>query len=192
MTDEKLVELAKESPEALETLLLRHTRLVRSCARPLFLSGGDHEDLVQEGMIGLLAAIRSYRNDCGSTFRSYAAVCIRSRLISAVRSASAKKHAPLNESVSLQTFSFETLTDVSLESDPEESFIVREGFDEFMQALQQQLSAAERQVLQFYLEGLSYAEIAQKLHKSVKSVDNAVQRIRMKAAKIHGENGNPV
>ncbi len=186
MSDEALTTQAKSSPDALEALVIRYARLVRSCARPLYLVGGDHEDLVQEGMIGLLSAARTFSPDSGTPFQSYAAVCIRSRMISAIRAASAQKHAPLNDSVSIQTFSFDSLSDENLKADPETSLIVREGFDEFMRSLQSRLSVTERRVLQLYLDGLSYAEIARQLRKSVKAVDNAVQRIRKKAASIHG------
>lgn len=186
MNDEQLAAEAKVSSAALEALVLRHTRLVRSCARPLFLSGGDHEDLVQEGMIGLLSAIRSFEPQKGASFQAYAAICIRSRMISAIRAAASQKHAPLNESIPYHSLSFASVIGESPESDPEERLLLRERFDEFMQSLQQQLSATERRVLSLYLEGLSYSEISQRLGKPSKSVDNAIRRIRAKAARIQG------
>lgn len=185
MTDEQLAVEAKTSSAALEALVFRHTRLVRSCARPLFLSGGDREDLVQEGMIGLLSAVRSFDPTAGTAFQAYASICIRSRMISAVRAASSQKHAPLNDSLPLPSSACRVI-DKRPETDPEERLLLREQYDEFIHSLQKELSATERQVLRLYLEGLSYFEISQRLGKPVKSVDNAIQRIRAKAARISG------
>ncbi len=184
-SDRELLALAAASHGAMRELIQRHTRLVRACARPLFLAGGDHEDLVQEGMIGLLDAIRGYRPDSGTPFEAFAALCIRRHLISAVRAAAARKHAPLNDSVPLEGSGV-------LLSDPESELISREQFRDFMKALEQQLSPTERRVLALYLEGYSYREISRRLGKAQKSVDNAVQRIRRKAAHILGEDGSTV
>ena len=192
LPDRELVLRSSDTPGATEILLRRHAKLIRSLARPLFLTGADHEDLVQEGMIGLLQAIRTYRPESDTSFQTYAAVCVQRRLISAVRAASAQKHAPLNDYVSFHSFSFDIITDESLKADPEADFIGREGFNEFMNALQSQLSSLEKKVLPLYLSGLSYREIGEQLHKDAKSADNAVQRIRKKAAQIIGENGSPV
>ena len=189
MSDNMLVLEAQSSGEALEVLLMRHMALVRRCARSLFLVGADHDDLLQEGMIGLLTAARTFHPESSSNFSYYASLCIRRRMISAVRSAIAQKHAPLNDSVSIQTFSFESVSDTSLKADPEHRMIDQEEFDEFMTALQAKLSAAERQVLPLYLDGLSYRQIAQLTKRSLKSVDNTIQRIRKKAAEILGING---
>ena len=192
LSDHALVAAAKGSQEALEMLIIRYQGLVKTCARSLYLVGADHEDLLQEGMIGLLTAARTFDPARDDSFSSYASLCIRTRMFSAIRSANALKHAPLNDSVSIQTFSFESLSDTSLKADPESRLIGREGFDEFMEALQAKLSATERQVLNVYLDGLSYAQIAQVIHRPVKSVDNAVQRIRKKAALLLGLNGSSV
>lgn len=192
MSDNMLVEEAKVSALALETLIRRHMGLVRQCARSLYLAGADHDDLLQEGMIGLLTAARTYQPENGSPFSYYASLCIRRRMISAIRSAVAQKHAPLNDSVSIQTFSFESVSDTSLKADPEHRIIDQEDFNEFMTALQAKLSAVERQVLPLYLDGLSYRQIAQQIRRPVKSVDNAIQRIRKKAADIFGLSGFPV
>ena len=191
-TDEQLLAKCAACPDAEEALISRYTRLVRSCARPLFLTGGDHEDLVQEGMIGLLHAVRSYDPASGTPFEAYAAICIRHKLFSAIRAAAAEKHAPLNDSVSIQSFSFDDTVHWSIKADPETVFIGREGFHEFMNALRQRLSRFENQVLSLYLEGLSYREIAVLVRKSEKAADNAVQRIRKKANLIIGENGPSV
>ncbi len=191
-TDEELAGLSAESADALDALISRYTRLVRVCARPMFLTGADHEDLVQEGMIGLLYAIRSFNGTSGVPFGAYASVCIRRKMISAIRAASAQKHAPLNDSVSLHTFSFDDTVLGSSREDPESAILNRETFREIITALHEKLSASERDVLRLYLDGLSYSEIASRLSKPQKSVDNAVQRIRRKVEQIYGENGFPV
>ena len=191
-TDEALLARCAEDPNAEEALISRYTQLVRSCARPLYLTGGDRDDLVQEGMIGLLHAIRSYVPESGTPFGAYAAICIRSKLISAVRAAAAGKHSPLNESVSFQSVVPDDCLQGNVEEDPEHILIHREGFDEFMEALKQKLSRFEGQVLALYLDGLSYRLISARLKSTEKAVDNAVQRIRKKAHKIIGENGSSV
>ena len=183
-TDLELLAQARSSPDAMRELIIRHTRLVRVCARPLFLAGGDHEDLVQEGMIGLVDAIRGYQPESGTPFEAFAALCVRRRMISAVRSASALKHAPLNESVPLE--------ERVAPQDLEQELIAREDGRVLRSRLEEQLSAGESAVLSLYLEGCSYREIAQRLGKAEKSVDNAVQRIRRKAARIFGLNGQTV
>ena len=180
ISDERLCALALAGERsAEETLVLRHTRLVRMCARPFFLAGGDSEDLIQEGMLGLLAAIREFRPDRGARFATYAQVCVRRRIISAVRSASGGKHAPLNDYVSL-----ELLSEEAGEDGPEDLIIRREAFHALEGDISESLTRLEKQVLARYLEGESYAEIAQAVGRSPKSVDNAVQRIRRKTAKV--------
>ena len=185
LSDDELLALSRQSHDAMRELILRHTRLVRICARPLFLAGGDNEDLVQEGMIGLLDAIRGYDEHSGASFETFAALCIRRRMISAVRAAAARKHAPLNESVPLEHGAL-------VSGDPEAEIISRESFRDFMNALGDSLTDREREVLSLYLEGCSYREISRRTGRPLKSVDNAVQRIRRKAAQILGENGHPV
>lgn len=181
----ELLILSGRSHDAMRELILRHTRLVRACARPLFLAGGDNEDLVQEGMIGLLDAIRSYETERETPFEAYAALCIRRRMISAVRAASARKHAPLNESVPLDE-------PQDLGSDPEAELLSRERTRELTEALRGRLTPTERSVLELFLDGFSYREISQRVGRAPKSVDNAVQRIRRKAAQLLGENGPSV
>ncbi len=164
-----------------ERLAARYSRLVRVCARPYFLAGGDSEDLIQEGMIGLLSAIRGYDPDREAVFHTYAETCIRNRLRSAVRAAARDKHSPLNHSVSLGDSLFDEAP-VAAPQDPEDLLIGREEREGRMAALLSRLSGFEKTVLALYLEGLSYGEIAQRAGKPLKSVDNAVQRIRRKAA----------
>ena len=172
-----------------EILVMRYNRLVRVCSRPFFLAGGDSEDLIQEGMLGLLSAIRSFQPEKAASFRTYAEVCIKSRLISAVRAASSGKHSPLNSYISFETPSFDGIVDFSSatavgmpQANPEDMLISREELQEHLDTAKGQLSGFEAKVLSFYLDGLSYQEIAVQVKRSPKSVDNAVQRIRRKLA----------
>ena len=192
LSDEELALLSRESGEAETELISRYSKLVRAIARPMFLIGAEQDDLVQEGMIGLLGAARSYSGEAGVPFSAYASVCIRRKMISAVRAATAQKHAPLNDSVSFQTLSADDVVFHSKREDPEAAVISREDFNGFINALHQRLSASERSVLDLYLDGMTYVQIAGQLRKPVKSVDNAVQRIRRKAERLLGENGKPV
>jgi RNA polymerase sporulation-specific sigma factor len=184
MTDEQLQALARDRQSgAEEALAERYVRLVRMCARPYFLA---------EGMLGLLSAIREYDSGKGVRFKTYAEVCVKNRIQSAIRSASRKKHAPLNDGVSFD----EVLSDESqslgthyYQRSPEEQVLARESEREFISAYSRCLSKLETQVLGLYLDGLSYQEMASVLKRDVKAVDNAVQRIRKKLANLpSGEN----
>ncbi len=172
-----------------EQLAMRYTQLVRACARPLFLAGGDSEDLIQEGMLGLLTAIRQFDPEMNASFKTYAEICIKSRMYSAVKSAARLKHLPLNDCLSLDhILSEESQTQLAANPEafrrtPEEQVLARESKIEFYNASAQQLSKLEKQVLELYLDGLSYSEIALRTHRNEKSVDNAVQRIRRKLAR---------
>lgn len=172
--------------EAGNELVLRYRRLVKICARPFFLAGGDSEDLQQEGMIGLLSAIREYDPDGGSSFRSFAELCIRRRVISAARSASRQKHAPLNDGVSLEQLqsgdSQHLFQQLSARS-PEETILDQAWADSFLAACSRYLSDFENRILMDFLSGLSYAEMAERCGRSEKSIDNAIQRIRKKLAR---------
>ena len=164
-------------------LVLRYRRLVKICIRPYFLAGGDSEDLLQEGMIGLLSAIREYDPDGGSSFRSFAELCIRRRVISAARSASRQKHAPLNDGLSLEQLqsgeSQQVFERVFVPS-AEELVLDRTSIDDFIAANSRFLSEFETDILTDYLSGSSYTEMAQRAGRSEKSIDNAIQRIRRK------------
>ncbi len=192
-TDEKLQSLVREQvPGAEEALAERYVRIVRICARPYFLIGGDSEDLIQEGMLGLLSAIREYDETKGASFKTYAQACIHNRIRSAVRSDQRMKNAPLNDGVSLD----EVLSDESQSlgahlyaRSPEEQVLARETDKELLSAYSRCLSKFEARILSLYLDGLSYAEIAAATGRDAKAVDNAVQRIRRKLAKLpFGEN----
>lgn len=173
-----------------EVLVTRYHRLVRICARPYFLAGGDSEDLIQEGMFGLLKAVREYDAEKETSFHTYAEVCIRNRILSAVSAAARDKHAPLNHGISIESPLFEGHSDfyalrdsLSQEQSPEDMLIGLEEQQERINTLKDSLSPLEGTILDLYLSGFSYQEIADRTGKSLKSVDNAVQRIRRKVAR---------
>ena len=188
LTDEELQSLAVQRQSgAEEALAERYARLVRACARPFFLNGGDSEDLIQEGMLGLLSAIREFNAEKGASFKTYAEICIRNRIQSAIRSAARKKHAPLNDGVPLDDIlsdESQSLGSQYFQRSPEEQVLARETEKEFISAYSRCLSKLELQVLNLYLEGLSYQEMAAALGRDTKAVDNAVQRIRKKLASL--------
>jgi RNA polymerase sporulation-specific sigma factor len=188
LSDQELQRLASLGDrQAEETLVERYMQNVRACARPFFLAGGDSEDLIQEGMFGLLSAIRQYDPANGAAFRTFAEHCIRNRLLSAVRSASRLKHFPLNDGLSLEQLSEDTSLPFAaipefFQPSPEELVLARESKEELYSAFRDRLSGLEKKVLDLYLDGLSYQDIANRLGKDGKAVDNAVQRIRRKMA----------
>lgn len=183
---------ARGDPQAETELVSRYGQLVRACARPLFLAGGDSEDLFQEGMLGLLTAIRSFEGGRDASFRTFAEICIRSRLYSAVRAAQGSKHSPLNHSVSFEPPLFDGTNAYlfSSEESPEDVIIGREELRERLDALKGQLSEFEASILSPYLSGLSCGEIARRVGRSPKAVDNAVQRIRRKVARNFSSSGS--
>lgn len=188
-SDEVLCALAAEgSREAEELLVTRYNRLVRTCARPYFLVGGDSEDLTQEGMVGLLSAVREYDASKAASFRTFAEICIRNRLYSVLRAAARDKHMALNQSVPLDTpffdgNSYTSGTSDLAQRDPEAYLIDREHTAALLSCVRKQLSEFEAKILGYYLDGLSCREIAETVGKPPKSVDNAVQRIRRKVAR---------
>ncbi len=186
LDDEKLVALAKNGDEpANDALIARYTPFVRHLARPYFLAGGDAEDLVQEGLIGFLKAVRSFDPHCDVQFKPYAAVCIKSKLHSALKRALSKKQKPLNEYISLEAPFFDEF--VATSGDPVENIIVAESLEELSQTLDGILSDLEAKILHLYLEGRSYQEISSITGKSQKAVDNAIQRIRKKLVTNQGK-----
>ncbi|OUN18476.1 hypothetical protein B5G37_14050 [Pseudoflavonifractor sp. An85] len=181
-SDEVLCAMAQEGDlDAEETLVLRYQRQVRMCARPFFLAGGDSEDLIQEAMFGLIKAIREFDPNRDIRFRTFADVCIRNRIRSAITSALRGKHTPLNDSVPFESMMGES------DSSPEELFISQEEREERMAQINHCLSPLEQRVFAMFLQGLSYQEISIQVGRSVKSVDNAVQRIRRKVAPYYGD-----
>ena len=188
LSDEELCRLVSQEDRLAEELLVtRYIRLVRTCARPYFLIGGDSEDLTQEGMIGLMNAVREYDASKAASFRTFAETCIRNRLYSALRSAAGDKHLPLNQSVPLDTPFFDSNSYTSgtgnlAERNPEDFLIDREHAQSLLTGVRKQLSEFEAKILGYYLDGLSCREIAETVGRPPKSVDNAVQRIRRKMA----------
>ena len=192
MPDEDIVELAQVSDgAALEYLLNKYKNFVRTKARSYFLIGADHEDIVQEGMIGLYKAIRDYRKEKLKSFRAFAELCITRQIITAIKTATRQKHIPLNNYVSLNRPIYDedsdrTLLDVITEevpSNPEEMLIDREDLSVIEGRIGQMLSDLEKQVLVRYMEGKSYVEIGEEMGRHVKSIDNALQRIKRKLLK---------
>lgn len=173
-------------PESEEILVREYSWLVRMCARPYFLAGGDNEDLFQEGMLGLLSAIRTFDSGRGVKFSTYAEFCVRRRIYSAIKSASGNKHTPLNNYISLESLHNDenSTQGVSYLRVPEEILVARERVGEIEKLLHGALSRFESGVLELYLEGMSYSVMAALLGKSEKSIDNAVQRIRRKLSQI--------
>ena len=180
MSDEALCTARQNGTSAAGDILAhRYRKLVRCCAHPYFLAGGDSEDLLQEGMFGLIKAMREFRADREASFQTFAEVCIRSRLCSVIRASRAGKHSPLNESVPLNAFLLDAQPQYS-QLDPEDLLIDREKAAALLNQVRSQLSELEVRVLDLYLDGCSCGEIAATVGKSYKSVDNAVQRIRRK------------
>nr|WP_281419762.1 RNA polymerase sporulation sigma factor SigH [Evansella tamaricis] len=189
MEDESLVEYVREGDSfALEYLINKYKNFVRAKARSYFLIGADHEDIVQEGMIGLYKAIRDYKGDKLSSFKAFAELCITRQIITAIKTATRQKHIPLNSYVSLDKPIYDeesdrTLLDVivgSKVSNPEELLINQEEFDDIEIKMGEILSELERKVLMLYLDGRSYQEISADLKRHVKSIDNALQRVKRK------------
>jgi len=195
-TDEEIVAEAQAGDSvALEYLLGKYKNFVRSKARSYFLIGADHEDIVQEGMIGLFKAIRDYQAERLSSFRAFAELCITRQIITAIKTATRQKHVPLNSYVSLNKPIYDeesdrTLMDVIVEGhaqNPEELIIGREDIMSVRDRVDEVLSSLEQEVLSAYLDGKSYQEIADKLGRHVKSIDNALQRVKRKLEKFMEE-----
>ena len=197
-TDEAVVERCHQGDALAEEYLLdKYKNFVRSKARSYFLIGADHEDIVQEGMIGLYKAIRDYRPEKLSSFHAFAELCITRQIITAIKTATRQKHIPLNSYISLNKPLYDeesdrTLLDVIMEgkvSNPEEIIINREDLITIHEKINDVLSGLEQDVLNAYLDGKSYQEIADTLGRHVKSIDNALQRVKHKLEKYLGENG---
>lgn len=192
LTDEEIAGMVGEGDfEALDYLLVKYKNYVRAKARSYFLIGADREDIVQEGMIGLYKAIRDFKPEMQASFRAFAELCITRQIITAIKTATRQKHKPLNSYVSLNKPVYDeesdrTLIDVLQGSkvlNPEEIIIDREDFVHIESKIGEMLSDLEWQVLTSYLEGKSYQEIADTMHRRVKSIDNALQRVKSKLEK---------
>jgi len=192
MCDEEIVELAQEGNRyATEFLVDKYKNFVRAKARSYFLIGADKEDIIQEGMIGLFKAIRDYKLDKLTSFRAFAELCITRQIITAIKTATRQKHIPLNSYVSLNKPIYDEESDRTLMdvlstakiTNPEEIVISREEFIFIEKKMGEILSSLEWKVLMAYLEGKSYHEISVELKRHVKSIDNALQRVKRKLEK---------
>lgn len=188
-SDELMVEAAKDGDtEALELLIKKYKNFVRAKARSYFLIGADREDIIQEGMIGLYKAIRDYRPDKLASFKAFAELCITRQIITAIKTATRQKHIPLNSYISLNKPIYDEESDRTLLdvisghkiTDPEELMICKEELIHIEGKIGEILSDLEFQVLMIYLQGRSYQEIALDLNRHVKSIDNALQRVKRK------------
>lgn len=198
LADEEIVRMAQEGDgQALVFLLDKYKNFVRARARSYFLIGADHEDIVQEGMIGLYKAIRDYRADREASFRAFAELCIKRQIITAIKTATRQKHVPLNSYVSLNKPLFDEESDRTLMdviegrvTNPEELFISQEEVNHIHEQIDLLLSDLEKQVLEAFMDGKSYQEIAVMLDRHVKSIDNALQRVKRKLMHFRDENRN--
>lgn len=194
LNDEEIISQIKQgNQEALGYLLEKYKNLVNIKVSKYFMAGAEKEDIVQEGMIGLFKAIKDFKPDKQNSFKSFANICIERQLITAIKTSNRQKHIPLNSYLSLNTAAYENNEDDSVElidtfynkevEDPLETIMKKEYYTEVENAVNKNLSKFEKQVLDQFLKGESYVKIAEKLDSPVKSVDNAIQRIRKKAIK---------
>lgn len=191
-SDEELIEKLRQGEDDITDYILeKYKPLVRKKTNAMYLIGGETEDLIQEGMIGLFKAIRDYKPDKDASFYHFAELCINRQLYSALEASNRKKHQPLNSYISLSeqehpdAVAAELLVDK--ESGPEQTVIEQEVWEEYKKRLAQKLSRMENQVLQYYLDGNHYIQIAEMMGKSPKSIDNALQRIRQKIRQMKPE-----
>lgn len=195
LSDEELISLIRDGDkEALDILMEKYKGMVLGKAKSMYILGGESDDLIQEGMLGLFKAVRDY--DCGrdASFRTFAQLCVNRKLYTAVKASNRKKHLPLNSAISLsqpvgensEEGSEEVLADylkADSSSNPEEYMIEREESERLEELIEKELSPFERQVLELHLTGMGYVEIAHVLNRDEKSADNALQRIRTKFRK---------
>ena len=190
-TDEEIALLAKNGEkDALEYLLKKYVGLVNVKVNKYFIIGAEREDIVQEGMIGLYKAIKSFESDKQNSFKSFANLCIERQLITAIKTSNRQKHMPLNSSVSLNTSAYDNedesfieIFDAKTAEDPLDTITKKEYYEAIGSRIDEYLSDFEKQVLNRYAMGESYVKIAERLSAPVKSIDNAIQRIRKKAVK---------
>lgn len=190
LTDEELIGIyRKGSLDAMTDLIMRYKPLVKNRARLFYLEGGDREDLLQEGMIGLFKAIKEYDAEKEASFATFARLCITRQMLSAIEAAGRKKHMLLNESLSIEQLDEGQIADrVGVADGPEKIFFEQEDSKLLMENINRNLSKMEKQVLDLYISGMDYLEIADMMGKSGKSIDNALQRIRNKIKKAANRN----
>ena len=196
LTDEQIISQIKTGDEqALSFLLDKYKELVNSKVGKYFIIGADKEDIIQEGMIGLYKAIKDFNDAKQNSFKTFANLCIERQLITAIKTSNRQKHMPLNSYLSLNTTAYDNEDDSGTEliekfetgtiEDPLETIMKKESYDEIQKIMHKSLSKFEKQVLDRYMQGESYEVIAKKLDAPIKSVDNAIQRIRKKAIKMN-------
>ena len=194
MTDEQIVlEVQKGDKQALSYLMNKYKELVNIKVSKYFMVGAERDDIVQEGLIGLFKAIKMYNQNKNNSFKSFANMCIERQLITAIKSSTRQKHMPLNSYLSLNASAYDNEEENGIElintldnkmvEDPLETVMKKEYFKQIETSIEKSLSTFEKQVLDGYVKGYSYVTIAKKLDSPVKSVDNAIQRIRKKAIK---------
>lgn len=202
LTDEEVIAQIKDNEDdcAMYYLISKYRNFVRAKARSYFLIGADREDIIQEGMIGLYKSIRDFRTDKQASFRVFAELCVTRQIITAIKTATRQKHIPLNSYLSLNKPIYDEDSDRTLldilsgikVADPEELVISREEFIDIEATMSDILSDLEWKVLMYYLDGKSYQEIAEELHRHIKSIDNALQRVKRKLEKYMESTGNEV
>lgn len=193
LTDEQLAAMAKEGSETAEEILIdKYKGLAKLKAKAYFIAGGDQEDVVQEGMIGLMKAVRNFDPEREASFKTFASTCITNQIIKAIRNADREKNHPLNEAVSLsdtvesadENLTIGDIVRASMFDEPEQKLIYQEMVDRIVAAISANFSQLERDVFRKKLEGKNYIDIARELGKSPKTVDNAIQRVRHKVTSI--------
>ena len=191
MSDDELIELVHQNDSmAAEKLVTKYKNHIRAKARPYFLIGADGEDVVQEGMLGFYKAMRDYKPDSDASFKVFAEMCVVRQIITAIKAANRKKHSPLNSYVSLQaptgdddSRSLESLYNIQTVLNPEQLYIGKENVKALHKLIKDSLSSFEYSVFEQYISGVSYTAIAEQMGKSMKSIDNALQRIKKKIEK---------
>jgi RNA polymerase sporulation-specific sigma factor len=191
LSDSELLKLAREKDDvAEEELIMRYGFIVKRYVRTMYLVGAETEDLIQEGTIGLFKAVRDYDENAGAGFATFATMCVKRQIDSAIKNYNRKKHMPLNFYVSISGTDDgedgaydEDIQDRSIAANPEKAVLVKEKNEAMLDRMKQELSPFEMKVVRLYLEGLSHTDIAKQLDKNVKSIDNALQRIRGKLSK---------
>lgn len=201
LDDDKVIRFIHQgNSHALDFLINKYINFVRAKARTYFIVGADREDIVQEGMIGLYKAIRDYDGDKLSSFKAFAELCVTRQIITAIKTATRQKHIPLNSYVSLDKPIYDeeserTLLDVVAGSkaiDPQELLMDRESYGDMEGKLSELLSELEKNVLHLYLDGCTYQEISVLIKRHVKSIDNALQRVKRKLEQLLEDNGTSI
>ena len=186
-TDEELVDLLRQGEtEVMDYLLEKYKFIVRQKARVLYLAGGEADDLIQEGMIGIFKAIRDYRGDKEASFYTFAQLCVDRQMYNAIQSSTRQKHQPLNSYVSMNGEEWESQMGSKTQQSPESIIIAQENAVLMEENIRKQLSKFENEVLTLYLEGNNYQQIGEAMGKPSKSIDNALQRIKTKVRECLG------